>query len=173
MNVIDLDQYRELAEARLTALPLFAGYGPEFFEQAACAGEPGKPRSWKYVDDFFVEDDITEDFTKLPETIQRKMETCYDCPVRRQCLEYAYDHETHIDDEDKLKPKIVEDDTRFGVWGGIPGRFRARFAHEPDRLDVCEEWFQTVAHRLRWGYAAVVDDLFESKRDEPPREELA
>src|SRR5690606_5225694 len=42
--------------------------------------------------DFFSED---------PQEIEKAKSICFECPVRRQCLEYA-----------------LENDTRFGTWGG-------------------------------------------------------
>ena len=131
---------------------------------AECAGEDGEQRSWGYTDKFFDDEVATKDFREFPETLQQTMEICWACPVRRECLEAAYAQEKHVDDTNKLKPQIVEDSTRFGVRGGIPGRIRTMFAPHPDRLDAAEDWLGVVAEHLQWGFTDVVDDLFAAKR---------
>jgi hypothetical protein len=104
------------------------------------------------------------DFHQFPGPLTDTMEICAACPVRRECLAEAYAQEVHIAEDRKHQPRLVEDGTRFGVWGGIPGRIRTRFASSPDRLDACEAWFQEVARELRFGFRNVLDDLFTRAR---------
>lgn len=56
---------------------------------------------WDWMDDALCKDADVDFFSEDPKEIQRAKEVCFECPVRRKCLQYALDTET-----------------RFGVWGG-------------------------------------------------------
>lgn len=141
---------------------LYTTHGPAWMQRAACAGED-EPREWAYTDRFFT-DEVT-DAPKLvfPETVYRAMKTCHECPVRRECLQDAYETERHMVAIPKTYPeryREVEDEDRYGIRGGVPGQIRQRYARHPSRLDACERWFAAVARKRRWGIAEVMETLW-------------
>ena len=72
---------------------------PDWHDQAACASEPNGM--------FFpAEDDL--------EAVMTAKEVCADCPVRRQCLEYA-----------------MESPEEFGIWGGKTSGERRHMSGHP------------------------------------------
>jgi hypothetical protein len=152
---------------------LYGAHAPEWMGRAACAGE-GEQRSWDYTDQFY-DDDVAGD-TPFPEPLLRLIgNTCAKCPVRRECLEDAYAQERHLEDIPGTAPvrqRWVEDGTRSGVWGGIPGPIRERFAHSPTRLDDCEAWLQELGQERKWGLNELVETLWQGQETplDPNRE---
>lgn len=136
-NIIDLERFRH------------------WTRKAACAGKDTEA---------FFRDEVS-DGTKLvfPETVYRAMKTCYSCPVRRECLEDAYATERHEEPIPGTAPqrmRIVEDQDRYGIRGGVPGQIRQRYAGHPSRLDANERWYRAVARKRRWGMNEVMDRLW-------------
>lgn len=60
------------------------------------------------------------------ETIVRARRICAGCPVRVECLEYAYES---------------PDSVAFGVFAGTTGTQRTRMRDREDRLEYLHEWF--------------------------------
>lgn len=144
------------------AMMVYAENSEDWKGLANCAGED-TPRTWDYSESFFRDDVSSADVLTFPEPLLRRMATCRDCPVRRECLEAAYTQEVHWEGENTLRPFVEEDGTRYGIWGGIPGPIRERFASNPDRFEACEEWFQSVGEQRQWGLSEVVNALWEDK----------
>lgn len=99
---------------------------------------------------------------KHPADVLRAMEVCAKCPVRDLCLAEAFKAEIHEVDQGEagIAPghdtpvRHVEDDRRFGIYGGIPGRMRERFAPYPDRLERAAAWFQSFTAKRGWALRA-------------------
>lgn len=141
---------------------LYGAHQPSWMERAACSESTTKGA------ESYFDDEVKDGAEHFPDTTYPAMETCRDCPVRRPCLEQAYEYEWHLQAIKGTAPvryEWVEDGARFGIWGGVPGRIRERFAADPDRLDRCEEWFEQTAETLRFGLQDIVDDLWDRSLD--------
>lgn len=139
--------------------------------QASCKGLD--------TDRFFSDDVSTpaEGEPALPETATLAIRICYHCPVRRRCLDEAFEltqpmgfgnlrvytkHEKRCQDrtcegcvpEDKRLREIPEGFTlkpmHAGIFGGIPAYLRERLADLPDRLELAEVWLQQLALKRHW-----------------------
>jgi hypothetical protein len=77
------------------------------------------------------------------------MQVCMSCPVQRSCLDDAFRME-HGAGESWWSGEPVEQDRRFGIRGGIPGRIREHFATHPQRVDACLRWLRAYAAAQRW-----------------------
>lgn len=83
---------------------------PSWTRDAACRGQelPGRLYRDAFTDEVGQQQEI-EDYA-WPERTVNALRTCSGCPVKRQCLEYAFE----------LNPKPRQ----FGVFAGVPGRIR-------------------------------------------------
>lgn len=114
---------------------------------AACASDGLDP------DDWFTDDLVTTparlEGRGLPSTTLEAMETCWSCPVRRFCLQYAFEIEQR-----ERRTWFSADHTelryRAGIYGAVPGFMREALADDPDRIAVLNEWVATVAIREEW-----------------------
>lgn len=118
------------------------GLLPPWASLGACAGQP--------TDDYF-KDDVTDlgVATEFPETVYDAMRVCAGCSLRRECVTWAYETEQVPYDpwsEHTANP------ARYGVFGGVPGPIRERFAADPDRVDRALEWYAKLAssNERRW-----------------------
>lgn len=152
---------------------------PRWMHRAACAGMNGGPETtWDaaFHDEVGMEQDPAD--YSWPEDVKTVMQLCARCPVRKECLEYAFEttkeqvlgdatfyvsHEIECRDpkcagcvpKDKRlrrQPFSVEP-MHMGVFGGCPGRIREHFARFTDAVRRCEEWFRGEARRMRWELA--------------------
>jgi hypothetical protein len=119
---------------------------PAWGTRAACAqfSRRGAPWSWMYSEDLAESPDYT-----WPDHAVFAMKVCAGCPVRNECLEYAYEME-HQQSTLWWSGEPVESDRRFGVFGGLPGRMRERFAHSDDRIARSQEWFAALSRERNW-----------------------
>jgi hypothetical protein len=92
--------------------------------------------------------------TRLPERsiLAQMAMLCAPCPVRRECLHYAYtvvDGMRHDEpgDED-IKPRA------YGIFGGVPGRLREHFRHDEEGAD---RWFEALRRRKGWAESESID----------------
>jgi hypothetical protein len=167
-----VSEVAQLDDYRVPEPPPLSKYAPEWHQRAACSAElDAPPNTPQFVDRFLTDEVSSVDFRQYPEPVLRTLQICWECPVRRPCLEQAYAQEVHVDDEDKYAPKWVEDGTREGIWGGTPGRIRSLFSHHVDRLDACEDWLQMVALEREFGKAKVTDATWDA--DEAYQRRLA
>jgi hypothetical protein len=113
---------------------------PDWTHQAACATKtlPGQPWESAFMDEVTGTLDI-ETFD-WPERVRTVMAVCAVCPVRRECLAYAFANESHVS-QDWLSGESFDDSFRSGVFGGTPGPVREAIADNPDRLAEGERWF--------------------------------
>lgn len=77
------------------------------------------------------------------------MKLCGTCPFQVACLERAFALERR-DRQELADEHMAEADRRYGVYGGIPGRIRERYARDPDRITKCLNWYLDVARERRW-----------------------
>jgi hypothetical protein len=98
---------------------------PEWTAEAACRsaelpGGNGPNRPGVVWDDAFKDElplrPDPDDYA-WPVGVRDFMRTCSACPVRSDCLEYAF--------------TITEDRRQFGVYGGVPGRIREDVGFDP------------------------------------------
>lgn len=117
--------------------------------EAACRRFSLPGRHWEAP----FKDDVAEkrqpSSYEWSETAVDAMRVCASCPVRRRCLEYAFEIEKSEGDQ-WWSGELVEEDRRFGIFGMVPGRIREHFAQQTDRIALCEEWVRTFAHQRRW-----------------------
>lgn len=127
------------------SLDLFA----EWTADAACRNysSPGAPWSWMFADEVAERPEGTE--YEWPDKVLQAMAVCAGCPVRRECLQEAYETEQQQSVE-WWSGEPVESDRRFGVRGGLPGRQRERFAPLEDRLERSEAWFDALSRTRHW-----------------------
>lgn len=130
-------------------------YLPEWTADAACRSDSiggsgpqiaGTTWSWMFLDDVASRPDGREYW---PDKVMQAMRVCAGCPVRRECLEYAYESEKGVNDT-WWSGEPVERDTRSGVFGGVPGRIREQHGPHPDRIQRSTEWFESLALRREW-----------------------
>lgn len=120
---------RESLETRL--FPAWTG-------NAACRNEahPGVVNGAFFADDL-AQLPETEEYV-WPSAVLGAMRTCAGCPVRRECLVYAYESED------------AGDGRAYGVYGGLPGRQRERLGAYEDRITRSEGWFAALSITRRW-----------------------
>jgi hypothetical protein len=141
---------------------------PDWTQDAACrsagiggrgANRPGHLWKEAYADE--LSDGNIEE--KLPEATAKafQRDACAVCPVRRECLTYAFDtvdrHHVSLEwlsEEEQPEPVWVFTETeagrRFGIFGGVPGRKREELALLPDRVARGLAWFETLATDEHW-----------------------
>ncbi len=115
---------------------------PKWASSGLCAGRD--------TADWFADDVADSPNPTFPSRVSRSMKTCHACPVRRPCLEYAFEMERSVDVQRWWSGEPVEERRRFGVYGGVPGRIREHLADDPDRIEKCEEWLEAEAVARRW-----------------------
>lgn len=117
-----------LRDLQATARALYARLLEPWTLEACCRGRT----------DLFFRDDVSEKNGQLVETekILQAKTICARCPVRRQCLEYAFESE--------------DGEFRSGIYGGMTGQEREQQAHNPHRLEALGAMFerQVWEHRL-------------------------
>lgn len=94
--------------------------------------------------------------TRLPERslLFQIGRLCAPCPVRRQCLHYAYEvvdglkHHVEGDDEDDSAGRA------YGIFGGVPGRLREHFRHDEEGAN---DWFQDLARSKGWSLSESIE----------------
>jgi hypothetical protein len=148
---------------------------PEWTAQAECARLKVMSGTGGEVHDDFFTDDVKQrprgDYDEWPSRTVSAMRICSTCPVRSECLEYALEGEQRMEKAFWLsEPELVTDDRRFGVYGGVPGRVRERFARLPNAAARCDEWFRAFAAKQRWLNPKVGKETTEGGRQ---RERLA
>jgi hypothetical protein len=127
--------------------------GLDLFEDwsadAACRrySSPGAPWSWMFADEVAERPEGTE--YEFPDKVLQAMQVCAGCPVRQECAEWAYEFEKGVD-QAWWSGELVEQDRRFGIFGGLPGRMRERFAAREDRIAAGEEWFTALSRKRNW-----------------------
>lgn len=106
-------------DARCRSAKLKGGIGPN---------TPGQPHPDAFMDDVADTEDL-----RLPESsvLDFMRDACLPCPVRRQCLSYAYNE--------------VDRKRASGVFGGVPGRIRDR-----DPIEAANAWFLREAAKRGW-----------------------
>jgi hypothetical protein len=158
-------------DRRQIAATLYGQELPTWTQRAACASEPDDPHDAEYHDSFFDDEVINATTLEFPETTLRRMRVCHTCPVRSECLAYAYAQERHVEAIPGTMPvrhRWTEDVIRYGIYGGVPGRVRERYAHHPNRLKACERWFTAQAKKRRWGLSEVIEGLWNRVGSELP-----
>ena len=121
---------------------LFQVHLPYWGPQAPCAG---RDTDMWFTDDVAVGNDF-------PDTALMAMRICSTCPLRVDCLTWAFDRE-QLDRSSMADADREEADRRFGIFGGIPGRIRERYANEQDRIAKCFAWFDSIAAARGWNRA--------------------
>jgi hypothetical protein len=161
MNVSQLNEHPAMRRHQREALQdrMF----PDWTADAICRGDRrpnvmgrtgGFPAgvTWKtaFLDDTGYHADLDDYATG---TTLDAMALCAQCPVRRECAEYAYEVEM-VPIDRWWTSELIESDLRFGVFGGLPGGVRERLASHPERINLGELWFLHIAVKHRW-----VEDL--------------
>lgn len=120
---------------------------PAWTKRAACAELAPNRAPWgdAFDDDLAYKADPTE--YEWPAGVLRAMKVCSTCPVRPECLDYAYAMEAHVDKAYwAAETTSKEDRRRYGVYAGIPGRIRE---HYPDPQDAAT-WSAGYAVERGW-----------------------
>ena len=106
---------------------------------------------------FFV-DDVAEKDGRLTITapIKKAKSICAGCPVRRECLSYAFEMEDRIkamhDDEAQAQGrKPAAKGFRSGIFGGITGQEREQQAQNPNRITDLLRIFEAQVFTYRLG----------------------
>lgn len=105
-----------------------------------------------WMADALCVDSPVDFFSEDPTEVDKAKKVCFDCPVRRQCLEYA-----------------LKNETRFGVWGGadevelrkaqnIDQYGKPVLKEKPIRCPYCEGKSVTVLAQQRLTQILVCDD---------------
>lgn len=151
-------------------------YLPRWMHRAACAGMNGGPETtWDaaFHDEVGMEQDLGD--YSWPEDVKTVMALCAGCPVRQQCLEYAFEttkeqmlgdatfyvaHEVECRDRScngcvphakRLRRQSFSvEPMHMGVFGGCPGRIREHFSRYPDAVRRCAQWFREEALKMGW-----------------------
>jgi hypothetical protein len=121
---------------------------PSFGPRAACAEKGPNRAPWEPM----FEDDVSQrpdGNYSWPAGVKEAMSVCAGCPVRLECLRWAFDVEKR-ESRDWWTSELIVNNRRYGVLGGTPGRIRERFADEPDPIAACDEWFQNYAAEQHW-----------------------
>lgn len=105
------------------------------------------PCAMRDTDRWFT-DDVASN-KDLPGTAYSAIKVCYTCPYRRECLQWAFDQE-QLDRSSLADVDREESDRRYGIFGGIPGRIRERYADTPDRIAQCVAWLEAKAATKGW-----------------------
>jgi hypothetical protein len=87
--------------------------------------------------------------TRLPERslLFQIGRMCAPCPVRRECLHYAYEvvdslsHHVDGDEDDDSAGRA------YGIFGGVPGRLREHFRHDEEGANA---WFEALRETKGW-----------------------
>jgi hypothetical protein len=121
---------------------------PDFAPRGACAGLAPNRAPWSPM----FEDDVAfrkDGDYEWPKGVREAMQVCASCPVRRECLAWAFDVEKR-ESRDWWTSELIVNNRRYGVLGGTPGRIRERFQDDPDPIAACDEWFVGFAEQNRW-----------------------
>ena len=94
----------------------------------------GRQVSPAFCDDIGPDDPITDMPEASAQAFQR--DACAPCPVRRECLTYAYEE--------------ADNSPRYGILGGVDGATRTRFQDFPDRIEQGLAWFTALAIEKGW-----------------------
>ena len=123
---------------------------PDWAPLGACSEQaPNRAPFAPMFDDDLAYQPKGPDAYSWPAGVLQAMKLCAGCPVRQQCLNYAFEVEKR-ESRDWWTNELVQNDRRFGILGGIPGRVREWFADEPNPEAACDEWFTKYAARKRW-----------------------
>lgn len=90
------------------------------------------------------------------------MKECAQCPVRRRCLEYAFDRERMMPSDKNpwfWVPSEGQQMRRFGIFGGVPGRIREHFAEASDPVEASDAWFKSFAAKRGWTVTQAKEDV--------------
>jgi hypothetical protein len=123
---------------------------PDWSKRAACAEQaPNRaPLAIMFDDDLAYQPKGPGAYT-WPAGVLQAMKMCAGCPVRTQCLDYAFEIEKR-ESRDWWTNELVQNDRRFGILGGVPGRIREWFADTPNPEAACDDWFRRFAAKKRW-----------------------
>ena len=123
---------------------------PDWSKRAACAEKAPNRSPWgPMFDDDLAYQPKGPDAYVWPDGVRQAMEVCAGCPVRQRCLNYAFEIEKR-ESRDWWTNELVQNDRRFGILGGVPGRIREWFADEPNPEAACDDWFRKFAAKKRW-----------------------
>lgn len=113
---------------------------PDWTARAACASKtlPGQPWDSAFADE--VTGSLDVETHRWPERVRQVMATCAGCPVRSECLAYAFEREQHLS-QDWMSGEMYNDSFRSGIFGGVPGPAREHFAASVDPIAASEAWF--------------------------------
>jgi len=136
-----------MSEPRLRVVPdledlanaLLGQFHQDWMEEAACKD--------KITNDWFKDEQADTDPPVFPETVYDALRICARCPVQAECVSYAYqleDEELYEDEENPWTDRDLALRDRHGCYA-VPGVIRERFAHEPDRVELCLRWLYNVA----------------------------
>jgi transcription factor WhiB len=106
---------------------------PAWTGRAKCAEVKVRSGTGGQIHDDYFKDELSTkkaDAGEWPTKVVTAMRLCSTCPVRVECLRWAMDQETRFSQRWKTG-ELVEQDRRFGVYGGVPGRVRERYGTMP------------------------------------------
>lgn len=137
-------------------------YMADWTAEAACRGDqrpsrlglPGGFAAGEVWDDAYMDEveqlnDATIWTHTWSDTVLWVLEVCASCPVRERCLSDAYAEEQAIS-QLWWSAELVEEDRRFGIRGGVPGRVREVYADDPDQVAKSEAWVAWFHERYGW-----------------------
>lgn len=135
-------------------LPPFAGLG-------ACAGKAPNRAALEemFCDDIAYQRDPTKYL--WPAGVMTAMSMCATCPVRVQCLAWAFAVEKR-ESQDWWTGELEQTDRRYGVLGGVPGRIREHYADDQDPVSACDTWFQDQANTRHLAIRANISEREET-----------
>ena len=114
---------------------------PSWAPKAACAEKAPNRAPWAPMFADEVAHRPNMDYTWGTHVLHA-MNTCAACPVRTECLEYAIDSERRMEQVYWASElEMTTDGSRYGVYGGVPGRIRERYRDHPDPFEECDRWF--------------------------------
>jgi hypothetical protein len=121
---------------------------PSFGPRGACAELAPNRAPWGPA----FEDDVAfrpDGEYAWPKGVREAMKVCAGCPVRRECLAWAFDVEKR-ESQDWWTSELIQNNRRYGVLGMTPGRIRERFQDADDPIAACEEWALEYAKQAQW-----------------------
>jgi hypothetical protein len=165
--------YRTIQDGRLRMDPAFRarvreGLGdkwlPDWTAYARCKsaelhdGGLGPNRPGQPFVELTDKDDLKDagEGTRLPErSLLFQIERlCARCPVRRECLHYAYQADLFNHNQPGDEDVAVR---AFGVYGGVPGRLREHFRHDEEGANA---WFEALRETEGWAQPTGREEQF-------------
>jgi hypothetical protein len=125
---------------------------PEWTKRASCAG--------RTTADWFSDDVADPGLRRepvFPDSVYVALKVCSSCPVKRECIELAYDTakpqswgwaNVYTDPETSSYQELTIEPMHAGIFG-VPAMIRERM-DGPNRVDRCLEWLATVSRTRHW-----------------------